>query len=412
MKAIHSSKKKIFNDPVYGFISVPSELIFDLIQHPYFQRLRRISQLGLTHLVYTGANHSRFQHTLGAMHLMTQAIEVLRFKGIEITSAEAEGATIAILLHDIGHGPYSHTLEHSLVEGVNHEDISTLIMNELNSTMEGKLELAIQIFRDQYHKKFLHQLVSSQLDVDRLDYLKRDSFFSGVSEGAVSSDRLIKLLYVKDDNLVVEAKGIYSVEKFIIARRLMYWQVYLHKAVIGAEFLLMKILQRARQLAERGEELFCSPFLKVFLYERPGRKDFAENQRFLKAFTSLDDFDILSAIKVWTTHEDYTLSKLSQGLIYRELYRVELQAEPFSAEQIAELRKEVMEQRNISAEEAEFFVFSDIITNSAYNPKSDKIKILFKDGTTKDIAEAADLLNIRALSEAVVKHFLCSPKNI
>lgn len=410
MELLHRSKRKIFNDPIYGFISIPYEIIFDLVEHPYFQRLRRISQLGLTNIVYSGANHTRFQHALGAMHLMGQAIEVIRSKGHEITEDEAIGVTIAILLHDIGHGPYSHTLEHSLVDGVNHEDLSLLLMDKLNKEFDGHLSTAIAIFQNQYPKQFLHQLVSSQLDMDRLDYLKRDSFFSGVSEGVVSSDRIIKMLQVVDDSLVVESKAIYSLEKFIIARRLMYWQVYLHKTVLAAEYLLMKILHRAREMADSGTELFCSPALKTFIYSRWTKTDFEHNPEVLQAFTQLDDFDILSSVKVWMTNPDPVLSWLCTNLVNRNLFRVVLQNTPFSEEEVSETQARVQEKMNVQEEDLRYFVFTDQITNSAYDPAHESIHILFKDGTVADISEAADMFSISALSKAVRKHFLCSPK--
>ncbi|MES1224106.1 MAG: HD domain-containing protein, partial [Bacteroidota bacterium] len=302
------NKRKIFNDPIYGFITIPNELIFDLIEHPYFQRLRRIKQLGLTALVYPGALHTRFHHAMGAMYLMTQAIDVLRAKGVEITAEEAEGVTAAVLLHDIGHGPFSHALESSLVNDVSHEQLSEIFMDKLNAELKGKLSLAIRIFRNEYSKKFLHQLVSSQLDMDRLDYLKRDSFFTGVSEGIISSDRIIAMLAVANDSLAIEAKGIYSIEKFIIARRLMYWQVYLHKTVLSAEHLLVNILSRAKELSANGEELFATPALQVFLKNNFSKTDFTANETVLSAFAELDDNDIFTSIKVWKDADDPILA--------------------------------------------------------------------------------------------------------
>ncbi len=411
MNPYGTGKRKIFNDPIYGFISIPNEFIFDLIEHPYFQRLRRITQLGLSNVVYTGANHTRFQHTLGAMHLMTRAIETIRSKGHEITDEEALGATIAILMHDIGHGPYSHTLEYSLVNGVNHEVISSLFMDELNHKFNGKLDLAIDIFKGTYHKKFLHQLVSSQLDVDRLDYLKRDSFFTGVSEGVIGSERLISMLNVANGEIAVEAKGIYSVEKFLVARRIMYWQVYLHKTVLGSEMLLIKILSRAKSLALAGETLFCSSALETFLYHDYTKEDFYAYKGLLAVFARLDDFDIMSAIKVWAEHEDAILSTLCSMLINRKLYKVVIRKEPFDKDEIEAKQREVAKHMNIDdPSDLDFFVFSDQVMNRAYSQTLDNICILFKDGTVKDVAEAADLLNISVLSEPVTKYFLCYPK--
>ena len=410
--SLFSSKRKIFNDPVYGFITIPHELIFDIVEHPYFQRLRRIAQLGLTNIVYPGANHTRFQHALGATHLMTNAVEVLRNKGHEITKEEALGVTIAILLHDIGHGPFSHTLENTLVEGVHHEKISSLIIHELNKEFNGELDLAITIFEGTYHKNFLHQLVSSQLDMDRLDYLKRDSFFTGVSEGVIGSDRIIKMLEVVNDQLAVEAKGIYSIEKFIVARRLMYWQVYLHKTVLAAEFLLTKILLRAKYLAQAGEKVPAPENLKVFLKNTFSEVSFSPSSDAFKAFVQLDDFDILSCIKTWSNHPDFVLSYLSNSLINRKLNKIKIQNEPF----ICGYEKDVLEKASkkfkLSAEELFYLVYSGEISNHAYSKDEDQINILYKDGSVSDIAAAADLLNISVMSKPVTKHFLCFPKEL
>jgi HD superfamily phosphohydrolase len=407
-----SSKRKIFNDPVYGFITIPHELIFDIVQHPYFQRLRRITQLGLTNLVYPGANHTRFQHALGATHLMGSAIEVLRSKGKEITHDEALGVLSAILLHDVGHGPYSHTLESTLVEGVHHETISKLIIEKLNRQFEGKLDTAISIFKGEYYKNFLHQLVSSQLDIDRLDYLKRDSFFTGVSEGVIGSDRIIKMLDVVNDELAIEAKGIYSIEKFIVARRLMYWQVYLHKTVLAAEFLLTKILQRAKQLAREGSKIPAPETLKLFLKNTYTESQFANNQEVFSAFLNLDDYDILSCIKNWCNHPDKVLSTLSNNLINRKLNKIILQKEPIDQNKLDELIQKAKAQYRISDIEASYLVYAGDISNNAYNIEEDRINILFKNGKVADIAEAADLLNISVLSKQVTKHFLCFPKEL
>lgn len=404
------NKRKIFNDPIYGFISIPFEIIFDLIEHPYFQRLRRIKQLGLTPLVYPGALHTRFHHAMGAMYLMGEAIEILRSKGTDITEEEAQAVTIAILLHDIGHGPYSHALETSIVEKVSHEDISEIFMNKLNLLYEGKLTLAIDIFNNRYHKKFLHQLVSSQLDIDRLDYLKRDSFFTGVSEGIISSDRIIAMLTVVNDELAIEAKGIYSIEKFIIARRLMYWQVYLHKTVLAAEHLVVKILKRAKELTLAGEELFATPAFQVFLKNRFTKIDF-QKEEVLDSFSKLDDYDIFSSIKVWSEHPDLILSTLSGNLVNRHLYRIELQNKPFEPAKIKRITNRAMETYRLNETEIDYFVFTDSIKNSAYNPQFEKINILYKDGELVDIADASDQLNISVLSRPVEKFFLCYPKD-
>ncbi len=404
-------KRKIFNDPIYGFITVPDELTFALLNHPWFQRLRRIKQLGLTNLVYPGALHTRFHHALGAMHLMTEAIDSLRMKGHQISEEEAQGATIAILLHDIGHGPFSHALEHSLVSHVSHEEISELFMAQLNIEFKGRLSLAIRIFRNEYKKKFLHQLLSSQLDVDRLDYLKRDSFFTGVSEGIVSSDRIIKMMNVIDDELVVELKGIYSVEKFIIARRLMYWQVYLHKAVLSAENLLVNILKRAKELsAKEHEELFCTPALRRFLFGKINRKSFIDDTSLLGIFAELDDNDVMTSIKVWTKHSDKVLSRLCTNLVNRNLYCIELQKKPFPKKQIDELRKKIQDRYKLDAKEADYFVFSANVSNDTYRPDKIRIKILSKNGFVQDISDASDQLGIDMISRTVRKFFLCYPK--
>ncbi|UTW63332.1 HD domain-containing protein [bacterium SCSIO 12741] len=407
--SLHTSKRKLLNDPVYGFITIPDELIFDLIQHPWFQRLRRITQLGLTNLVYGGAQHTRFQHAIGAMHLMTKAIEVIRSKGHPISGEEALGVQIAILLHDIGHGPYSHTLENSLVTEISHEQISLLIMEQINQELGGKLDIAISIFKNEYPKKYLNQLVSSQLDMDRLDYLRRDSFFTGVSEGVIGVERIIKMLNVVDDELLIEAKGIYSIEKFIVARRLMYWQVYLHKTVIAAEQMLVNILRRARELAEAGEELFGSAPLRHFLYHSWKIDDFRKNPEMIATFAQLDDYDIFGAIKVWAHHEDRVLSQLCQSLVDRKLLKIKMQNSPFSESEIQEAKDKTLQSSNLSPDEVSYFVFSDSIYNRAYQSEMTGINLLFKDGTKQDIAQAADLLNISALSKPVTKFFLCYP---
>lgn len=402
----NSIKGKIFNDPVYGFITLPFPLALEIIDHPFFQRLRRIRQLGMTHLVYPGALHTRFHHAMGAMHLMTQAIDTLRSKGHTITDEEAEAVTLAILLHDIGHGPFSHALENTLVDGVHHEEISSLFMDRLNKELKGRLDLTIKIFTNSYKKKFLHQLVSSQLDMDRLDYLNRDSFFTGVSEGVVGSERIIKMLEIKNDELVVEEKGIYSIEKFIVARRLMYWQVYLHKTVVAAELMLINILKRAKELATRKNELWCSPALRVFLYQRFNRIDFDMDVTLLETFAQLDDYDIMSAVKVWANSEDKVLRKLCQDFINRKIYKIQLEKSPFQKNEIQKMKSIMMKRFSISEKEAEYFVCTSSIENNAYNPKHDKINMLFKNGQLYDITEAGDNLNISALSKPVKKYVL------
>ena len=406
------NKKKIINDPVYGFISIPTELIFDLIEHPYFQRLRYIKQLGLTHLVYPGALHTRFHHAIGAMHLMGLAIETLRNKDHNITEEEEEAVTIAILLHDIGHGPFSHALEETIVEGVSHEDISVLLMDRLNQQFNGRLTMAISIFRGTYPRAFLHQLVSGQLDMDRMDYLNRDSFFTGVSEGVISSDRIIKMLNLKDDQVVVEEKGIYSVEKFLIARRLMYWQVYLHKTVIAAEQLLAKILKRARELALNGVAISSTPSLDHFL-KRPLTKDeFITQANHLEIFATLDDTDIMAAVKLWANHADFVLAKLCNDLVHRSLYKVDITNEQPDKRFIEKLTSSATEKYGVTAHEASYFVFEDTIRNNAYRASDGKICILMKNGTVKDITAASDNSNLEALAKTVKKYILCFKKEL
>jgi len=408
------NKKKIINDPVYGFINIPSELVFDLISHPFFQRLRYIKQLGMTHLVYPGALHTRFHHALGAMHLMSLAIEVLRSKGHDITKTEEEAATIAILLHDIGHGPFSHALEHSLVKGVQHEDISMLIMEKLNLEFEGKLSTAIEIFTGNYPRKFLHQLISSQLDLDRMDYLNRDSFFTGVSEGVISFDRIIKMFNVAGDHLVIEEKGIYSIEKFLIARRLMYWQVYLHKTVIAGEQLLVKILKRAKELASNGYKLFATPALEHFLRNEVNQKEFFESELHLQQFAKLDDQDIFASVKVWCGDEDRLLSMLCTMLVNRNLYKIEISNDPPDEARVQLLKDHAAISLEIAQEEVSYFVFTDVISNRAYNTRggNSTINILMKNNTTIDIAKASDLSNLESLDKTVRKHILCYPRII
>ena len=399
-------KPKIVNDPVHGFMRIPTALCLTLIEHPWFQRLRWIRQLGLAHFVYPGAQHTRFQHALGAMHLMDQVIDVLRSKGCDISDNEAEAVMIAILLHDIGHGPFSHALESSIVTGFGHEALSLMFMEELNRQNGGRLSLAIEIFSGKYHKKFLHRLVSGQLDMDRLDYLKRDSFFTGVVEGVVSSDRIIKMLAVCNDELAVEAKGIYSIEKFLIARRLMYWQVYYHKTAISVEMLLIRILERARWLASQGELLFASPALGFFLRGAGGY----EPSQLLNQYAALSDDDVLVSVKTWASHPDRVLSRLSHAFMARKLFRTEIQTDPFDNALIEQRRHAVSSAWGLSSEEAAYFVFQGQIVNHAYNPDSAKILIQMKDGTLRDLYEVSDMENLAGLAKMVEKHYLCYPK--
>jgi len=404
-----NNKKKIINDPVYGFISLPKDIIFDLIEHPFYQRLRRIKQLGMSHLVYPGALHTRFHHALGATHLMTKAIVTLRYKGIEITEEEETGVLIAILLHDIGHGPFSHTLERDIVKNVSHEEISLLFMKRLSKEFNGKLDLAIAIFEDKYPKPFLHQLVSSQLDMDRMDYLNRDSFYTGVSEGVIGSDRIIAMLDVGDNQLVVEQKGVYSIEKFLVARRLMYWQVYMHKTVVASEVMLTYILRRAKTLVQSGKEIFASPPFKLFLERDISLSDFEKEETLLNQFALLDDFDIMGAVKVWQFNEDKVLSLLATQLVNRKLFKIEISNEAFTEERIQYETDLVKNNFNLTQEDANYFVHTDVLRNNAYNEQREIINLLMKDGSVKDVSQAADNLNIHALSEPVEKYFLCYP---
>ncbi|MGO3812074.1 HD domain-containing protein [Mesonia sp.] len=402
------NKLKILNDPIYGFITIPNERIFDIIEHPYFQRLRRISQMGISYLVYPGAHHTRFHHALGCMHLMRKSLDVLRFKGVEISKDEEEALLIAILLHDIGHGPFSHAMEHSIVNGVSHEWISLQFMEKMNSDFNQSLTLAIQIFKGEYPRKFFKQLIASQLDVDRLDYLKRDSFYTGVAEGNINSERLIAMLNVVEDELVVEQKGIYSVEKFLVARRLMYWQVYLHKTSLGAEQLLIRVLKRAKYLSSTGVKLQASKALSYFLTHEITQENFTEE--ILNQFSKLDDYDIVSAMKEWVEVEDFVLRNLCQMVIDRDLLKVKLKKKPISEKKKESYLKNIIEKYNISEEEASYFVFTGKVTNLAYNANLENINILHKNGKIKDVAKASDQLNLDALSKPVVKYYICYPK--
>jgi len=406
------NKLKIFNDPVYGFINIAEPFLFDILEHPHFQRLRRIKQLGLTHLVYPGALHTRFHHALGAMYLMGLAIDVLRTKGHEISKAEADGAMVAILLHDIGHGPFSHALENSLVQGINHEQLSLLFMERFRNINEEAIGLAIDIFTGKCKKPFLLQLVSGQLDMDRLDYLNRDSFFTGVSEGVVSYDRIIKTLNISGERLVTDEKGIYSLEKFIIARRLMYWQVYLHKTVLSAEQLLITILQRAREVALNDKSLFATPAFLLFLKNEYRLHDFHSDPTLIDRFAAIDDFDVFTSIKVWCDHSDEVLAKLCRRLVSRRLLRIEMQKGPFTDDYISHLKKLTSQKLNIPEENSGYFVLTGATENNAYDPGVGNIWIMQKNGQVSDLAEISDQLNIRVLSNPVKKYYICYPKEI
>ena len=400
-------ERKIINDPVFGFINIPKGLLYDIVRHPLLQRLTRIKQVGLSSVVYPGAQHTRFQHSLGAFYLMSEAITQLASKGNFIFDSEAEAVQAAILLHDIGHGPFSHVLEDTIVKGIPHEEISLMLMERMNKEMNGQLSLAIQIFKDEYPKRFLHQLVSGQLDMDRLDYLRRDSFYTGVTEGNIGSARIIKMLDVADDRLVVESKGIYSIENFLMARRLMYWQVYLHKTSVAYEKMLISTLLRAKELASQGIELFASPALHFFLYNDITPTEFYSNPDCLENFIQLDDNDIWTALKVWSTHTDKVLSTLSMGMINRNIFKVEISSEPISEDRIKELTLQISQQLGITLSEANYFVSTPSIEKNMYDPADDSIDIIYKDGTIKNIAEASDMLNISLLSKKVKKYYLC-----
>jgi len=403
------NKLKIFNDPIYGFITIPNSLIFDLIEHKYFQRLRRITQMGLSYLVYPGAHHTRFHHALGSMHLMQNAIRILRFKGVTISEDEENALLIAILLHDIGHGPFSHSMEHSIVKDVSHEDISLLFMQKLNTEFNSNLTLAIKLFKGEYHRKFMCQLISSQLDMDRADYLKRDSFYTGVSEGNINSAHLLTMLNVVNDELVIEEKGIYSVERFLTARRLMYWQVYLHKTSLVAEQLMIRVLQRAKELTLKGRLLTASKALLFFLKNEIAKDKF--NDLALDTFASLDDIDIISAMKDWQSHTDFVLSNLCKMIINRDLLKVEIKNNQIKKEKLNIHITNLITKYNITKDEAAYFVFKGEVTNQAYQLNSQKINILFKSGKVTDIVKASDHLNLKVLSKPVIKYYICYPKD-
>jgi len=406
------NKKKIINDPVYGFISITNELLFDVIQHPYFQRLRHINQLGLAGFVYPGALHTRFHHALGAMHLMGKTLDILRTKGVEISSQEYEAAQLAILLHDIGHGPFSHTLEHTFFPTIKHESLSYLFIKDLNEHFDNKLELAQQIFRDGYSRKFFHQLVSSQLDIDRLDYLTRDSFFTGAKEGSISVDRIISMLTVVNDRIVVEEKGIYSIENFLQARRLMFWQVYLHKTSISAERMMVNLMQRAQYLLKSGEKLVCSEALKLFMSHEFTLDDFSNDRLLRSAYGELDDNDIWGAIKLWKNHSDFILGYLSTCLLQRKLFRITLSSEAIRKDQINLIKDNISKTYNLLKTDCKYLFSFGSVTNEAYMAEGSSINILLKSGKIIDIAEASDLSNIKAMSKIVKKNYVCWPKNV
>lgn len=403
--------QKILNDPVYGFITIPSELIFTIIDHPYFQRLRRIKQLGLTDFVYPGALHTRFHHALGAMHLMSITLDNLRIKGTDISEEEYEAALIAILLHDIGHGPFSHALEYSLLKGIPHEALSLLTIERLNEELGGKLDLTLRIFKNQYERKFLNQLVSSQLDIDRLDYLQRDCFFTGVSEGTIGADRIIKMMNVKDGNLVIEEKGIYSIENFLSARRLMYWQVYLHKTTVSAEKMLINLIQRAKMLAQSGVPLTVTEEFAFFMNHDFSLEDFSKDKSLLESFLGMDDFDIWGAIKLWKRHDDYVLRNISQMFLTRNLFKINLVNGPFSPEELESMRSKTMKKLQVPEEDIDYFFSSGTVSNYGYLTK-DRINILTKKGEVLDVALAADLPNIKVMSKIVEKHYVCKAKSL
>lgn len=401
------NKLKIINDPIYGFIHIPSTLVFDIIEHPYFQRLRRINQMALSYLVFPGAKHTRFEHVLGCVFLMQKTVEMLRFKGVQISDKEAEGLYIAILLHDIGHGPFSHAMEHSIVEGISHEEISLRFMQELNKVFNGKLETAIAMFQGTYPRKFMHQLISSQLDMDRADYLKRDSFYTGVAEGNINSERLISMLNVRNDELVVEEKGLYSVEKFLIARRLMYWQVYLHKTSVAAEQILIRLLNRAKELVQQGQELTMSTALAFFVKNKISKDNFS--QEVLEMFARLDDTDIISAMKEWQFYPDAVLSKLSKMLLNRDLPKIKVRLNDFEEQKIKRLQKLSL-AKGIDEKDMKYFVFTGVMTNRAYNPEKEIIKILTKNGRVVELSKTSEAINLEPLSQVTERYYICYPK--
>ena len=405
-----ANKLTIINDPIYGFITIPNGLIFNLIEHKYFQRLRRISQMGLSYLVYPGAHHTRFHHAIGCVHIMQKALEKLEQKGVKVSAEEKEAAMAAILLHDIGHGPFSHAMENSIAEGVHHEQISLQFMEQLNDEFNGSLTLALKIFKGTYHRPFLHQLVSGQLDMDRTDYLKRDSFYTGMAEGNINTDRILAMLNVKDDELMVEEKGIYTIEKFLVARRLMYWQVYLHKTSLVAEQVLVKVLKRAKYLTESGQVLPASKALSYFLKKKNAEGVF--DQEALEVFSNLDDYDIISAMKSWCDADDFVLSTLCKIIIDRKLPRIKIKKKPFKKEFIQEERERVKAHYDITDEEVDYFVFTGTLTNQAYALKKEAINIMTKKGKIIDVISASDQLSLKALSKVITKNYICYPKHL
>ena len=401
------NETKIINDPVFGFIRIPRGLLYDVVQHPLMQRLNRINQLGLASVVYPGARHTRFQHSLGAFHLMSEAILSLQQKGHFIFDSEVEAVCAAILMHDIGHGPFSHVLENTLISGISHEDLSLLMMEQINHDLHEQLGMAIAIFRDEYPKRFLHQLISSQLDMDRLDYLRRDSFFTGVTEGNIGSARIIKMLNVVDDRLVVELKGIYSLENYLTTRRLMYWQVYLHKTAVAYEKVLVNMLLRAKLLARKGQMPFASPALAYFLQNDVDAQWFREHEEALQMYEELDDSDIWSAMKVWRHSPDKILSTLATDMLDRRIFRVEVSETPFSEDYVQELRCQIARAMDIPLDDTRFLMAQVTLSKDMYSPLEDSIDILYKDGTTRPITQASELLNVELLSRQVSKHYLC-----
>ena len=406
------NKNKIINDPVYGFIPIKSELIFDLIEHPFLQRMRHIRQLGLAELVYPGAIHTRFHHALGAMHLIRQALEILIGKGIDLSEEEVEAAQIAILLHDTGHGPFSHSLEDTLLENIKHESLSFLFMKELNRQFSGGLTLALKIFQNTYSKKFLHQLVSSQLDIDRLDYLNRDSFFTGVREGTIGTDRIIAMMNVVKGQLVVEEKGIYNIENFLNARRLMYWQVYLHKTSVSAERLLVNIIKRAQYLVRSGEQLPASEALTLFLHHRFTLDDFVEKRNLLKAYGNLDDHDVWGAIKLWQSHPDRVLAQLCTMLLERKLFQIKFSTQPIQKSEVEKVKEIIAKEWQLMKSDVTYMFSHGTVSNEAYLSERNSIQILMKSGELVDVAQASDLPHIKAMSKIVKKNYLCWPKNL
>lgn len=398
---------KIINDPIFGFIKIPHGLLLNIVEHPLMQRLTRIKQLGLTSMVYPSAQHTRFQHSLGAFHLMSEAITSLTQKGIFIFDSEAEAVEAAILMHDIGHGPFSHVLEHTLINGICHEEISLLMMEQINREMNGELNLALKIFKNEYPKRFLHQLISSQLDMDRLDYLRRDSFYTGVTEGNIGSARIIKMLDVHNDSLVVNSKGIYTIENYLMARRLMYWQVYLHKTTVSSEKMLVNALMRAKQLAHNGKDIFATPSLKYFLYNDIDAETFKKDEDAQRHYAILDDNDIISSIKVWTENDDKVLSTLASDIINRKIFKVEIYNEPISDNYIKSKKHQIADKLCISEDEANFLISVDTVQKDMYDIHDDHITILFKDNITKDISESSEVLNIALLSKKIRKYYLC-----